>query len=170
MQDFFDSQQKTLASYLAAPEENTVNHFTGKVFGFASGGLADSSDTTDNTLGSSDTGPSTSLLQRLINSAQKSFTSSNSSAFGGQYGSSPLGMGFYNSPAYLAARFTDLGRFFTGAEPGNFYTNRYEQPQKTPALKSEDPAAYYSRWYERMRNFAQAEEVANRGQTQVRGA
>ena len=167
MIDFLDQMQNQLISYIDEPKQNSVGHFANTVFNFAGGGLSSdenpyTTSSADNNLNNSDI----SFVQRMANATTKAINADNPMK---GYGSSPLGYGFYNSPAYLAARFTDLGRFFTQSEPGNFYTNRYKQPEPGQPVKSEDPVAFYSRWYERMRNFAQAEEVATRGQPQIRG-
>lgn len=163
MQAFFDKQQAILADMLEHSQQNHVGHFADQIFGFAKGGLAggDSLDTDK-------TEANDNLLSRIATSAQKSVTGTDSSVLGGKYGDSPLGAGFVNSPAYITQRYSDLGNFFKGGEPGNFYTNRYEQPVKGQSPQSAKPGDFYAQWYEGMRRFAEAKEVADAGQTTVR--
>lgn len=158
MMDFFDQQQRTLIDYIDTPSQNTVGHFTNQIFNFAGGGLADN-DTSLRSVSSDDYS-----LQRIMNSANSAFNGNGSV----KYGSSPLGEGFYNSAPYIASHYTNLGKFFSGAPAGNEYTNHYTQPAKNPAIKSEDPNSFYARFYEGMRRFAEAKEVADAGQTITR--
>jgi hypothetical protein len=75
---------------------------------------------------------------------------------------------FFHSPLYTTRQYQEMGKFFSPTEPGNFYTNRYAQPRKNQPVQSTKASDFYERWYERMRNFAQGEEVATRGQPQIR--
>lgn len=173
MQKWFDTQQQSLIDLIDSPAQNNVGHFANQVF-FAGGGIAGTYDSNTDPKTDSNTGLKTeaneiSLTQRLTSAADKTFNvSSDPNTNQGKYGESPLGQGFYNSSPYIASHYTQLGKFFTGAGAGNEYTNRFDQPTKQPAAKSENPGDFYARWYEGMRRFAEAEEVANHGQTIAR--
>jgi hypothetical protein len=164
MQAFFDQQQQKLADAID-PETNTVGHFVeqiyGPVKGYAQGGAVDP--------GLSETGSDLGIMQKIIGAANKSTTGADATASGGRYGDSPLGQGFYNSAPYIASHYTQLGKFFgPGTEPGNKYSDHFTQPQKSQPVQSQNPEDFYARFYNRMRNMAQAEEIANRGQTTVK--
>ena len=162
---WFDSQQQKLADGID-PITNTVGHFVKEIYkspqGFASGGLA------DNKLSVDDESTNLALLRNIANEAKAGTTGADAIASGGKYGDSATGSGFYNSPAYLMQHYSQLGKFFSGAEPGNAYTNRYAIPQKQTRPPSEDPNDYYARWYDKMRQFAEAREVAGTGEAEVR--
>lgn len=77
---------------------------------------------------------------------------------------------YTNSPTYFAQHMTQLGKFFgAGVGSGNEYTNRIQAPARSKATQATNPEDFYAQWYNRMRNFSQAEEVASRGQGQIRG-
>lgn len=163
MQAWFDATQKQLAGLINSPADNNVGHFVKEIFntqGFAGGGLAD----TDGLRSESN---DLSLTQRILSSVDKGVSGADSAALG-KAGDNPLGGGFYNSAPYIASHYTNLGKFFSGAEPGNYYTNKYEQPVKGQAPKSDSPNTFYSQFYEGMRRFSEASEIANAGQTIVR--
>ena len=162
MQAFFDQLQNQLADAIDH-DTNNVGHFATQVFGFAQGGAVSSADP-----GLVEANSDIGLTQRIINAAQKTTTGADATASGGRYGDSPLGAGFYNSAPYIASHYTQLGKFFSGADPGSKYTDHYTTPQKEQPVQSQNPEDFYARWYNRMRNFAQAEEVAAKGQTTVR--
>jgi len=162
MQAFFDQQQRALADAIA-PETNNVGHFIEQIYGpgYAQGGVVDP--------GLSQESSELGMTQRIIAAANKSTTGADATASGGRYGDSPLGQGFYNSAPYIASHYTQLGKFFgSGTEAGNRYTDHFVPPEKSQPVKSQDPEDFFARWYNRMRNFSQSEEVASRGQSQVR--
>ena len=80
-----------------------------------------------------------------------------------------FGTYFRNSPVYLASQLSQLGQFFTHATPGNFYTNKYDDPHPSKPPQSADPIEFNNRFYQRMREFAQGEEIASAGQPRIRG-
>ncbi len=166
MQAFFDKLQNELADAID-PENNNVGHFVEQVFGtpkgFAQGGAVSSVDP-----GIAEEGSALGSMQKIVNAAQKSTIGANASASGGRFGDSPLGQGFYNSAPYIASHYTQLGKFFSGADPGSKYTDRYESPQKGQPAQSQNPEDWYAKFYNRLRNFAQATEIAGRGQETVR--
>lgn len=149
----FDRLGATLGDYLGSHENNNVGYIGKKVFGFDEGGAV---DTTDNT-------PDTPTWLKAINSVAGAAKQTIDKGYG--YGATGS---FYNSPAYIASHYTALGKFFNSAEPGNKYTDRYISPTKVDNPQIEDPETFYARWYNRMRNFAQAEEIAGHGQPTVR--
>ncbi len=149
MIDFFDTLGNTLNDIIGSHGNNNVGWAGKQVFGYAEGGEVSTDDFN----------PGTALGSALIAAKQ---------TYGGKQDTSYIGGNFINSPSYMMQHFSQLGKFFHGGEPGNLYTNRFKQPEPTKTQAMENPNAYYSQWYERMRNFAQAEEVANRGQPQIR--
>lgn len=160
MQQFFDKIQSQLADMLSNPNDNNVGYFIKEIFnneppkGFAEGGLAtEASDI--------------SMTQRIANAANQTTTALDKSMTG-RYGDTALGESYTNSAPYIASHYTQLGKFFSGAEPGNKYTDRFESPIKGQAPKSESPNTFYSRWYEGQRRFSEASEIANAGQTILR--
>jgi len=163
MQAFFDKIQQELADAID-PETNTVGHFVEQIYGtpkgFAAGGLAGDS-------GLAEESSNIGLLQKLTNAAQKTTIGADSSA---NAFDNPLGkQSSYGSPTFLASHYTQLGKFFgSGQEPGNRYTDHYTTPQKGQPAQSQNPEDFYARWYNRLRNFAQATEIADRGQTTIR--
>lgn len=80
---------------------------------------------------------------------------------------SPLGT-LYGSPLTWTSHITNMSQFFKGGTPGNEYTNGFKKPQQNAPLQATDPAQFYAKWFESMRRFAEASEVADRGQTTVR--
>jgi len=163
MQAFFDQLQNQLADAIDH-DTNNVGHFATQVFRFAQGGAVSSADP-----GLMEASSELGLTQKIINAAQKTTTGADASASGGKYGDSPTGAGFYNSAPYIASHYSQLGKFFgSGTESGNKYTDHYTTPQKEQPVQSQNPEDFYARWYNRLRNFAQATEVADRGQTTVR--
>ena len=144
--DNYQSQLSDMAGN--DPDSNTVGSFFSKIFN-------PSTDTSGDSTGSN------SLASTLTKAAS-------SAASHGKYADSPLGSGFYNSPPMIAQRYMELGKFFKGAEPGNEYTNHFQTPQKPQNPKAETLNAFYNQWYEKMRQFAEAEQVATRGQVQTR--
>lgn len=165
MLSWFDKQQQLLADEIT-PDTNTVGQVVKEIYkdnspqGFASGGsVTDPSISAENT--------DLSLQSRIANLANSGVVAADK-AVAGRYDDSPLGTGFYNSPVYITQHYSQMGKFFSGAEPGNAYTNRYVTPQKTNPVASTDPSDFFAEWYNKMRNFAQAREVAGTGEAEVR--
>ncbi len=159
MLDWMDEQQQKLADNID-PTQNNVGHFIKQIY-LAQGGVTGGSGNIDTSLSSSDMAAINSEAKQGVTGADSSTERAANTGLG-------TGQGFYNSPVYIASHYSQLGKFFTGAEPGNAYTNRYTVPQKTPAPQSEDPDIFYAKWYSKMRQFAQAEEVSGAGQAEVR--
>lgn len=151
MNDLFDSLGNQLYDIIDNHENNNVGWMLKQfalVKGFDEGGVVDDSiESGGGTLG---------VIGKAVGKTLKQDTSA-------------LGGNFVNSPTYLAQHYTQAGKFFTGAEQGNKYTDHFQTPEKTKSPTSENPTDFYARWYNRMREFAEASEVANRGQTTVRG-
>lgn len=155
MIDFFDKLGTALNGIIGSPENNNVKYAIGEIFPqkFAAGGAV------------TDTGPEgdpLSLNNVFRNTVQAAGKTANDSYNAmGKHSA-------YNDPYFLTSHIQNAyGRFFSGADTGS--TNKpIQQPQQAKPLQSEDPQTFYARWYQRMRNFAEAEEVASRGQTQIR--
>lgn len=164
MISWFDTMQERLADAID-PSTNTVGHFIKQIYaapGFASGGSVNDTLNSDHEL------TDMSVLKNIANQAKASTTTADASVSGGKFGDTALGSAFYNSPAYIMQHYSQLGKFFSGAESGNKYTDHYAVPQKTQAPVSEDPNDFYARFYNKMRQFAQAEEITGAGQAEVR--
>lgn len=161
--DQFDRLGDQLNDIIGDHKNNNVKYMAEQVFGFASGGAV--LEPSDDSAAASDTDLSNPLnLARAVAKAGKTVYG------GGDNADSALGkLSSYNSPLFLTGHIQAAGKFFNGAEPGNLYTNRYKQPEPNKPTASENPTDFYARWYNRMREFAQASEVADRGQSQVRG-
>lgn len=163
MLTWFDQMQQRLADEID-PTTNNVGHFIKEIYrspqGFAAGGVAGSTNLED-------AGEKSDIasMQQIANQAKKDTTGADGNT---RYGDTALGQSFYNSPAYLMQHFSQLGKFFSGAEPGNKYNDRYAVPPKTQPVQAESPDDFYSRWYSKMRQFAEANEVVGAGSVEVR--
>lgn len=143
--DLFDKLGGILSDTIGSHDNNHVGWAGENIIGYAEGGEVGDPLSAGN------------LLQSIGNAAKP--------AIDNGYGNATLGK-FYNSPVYIASHYSQLGKFFN--YPGNSYNTTVKQPQPNAPAEAEDPKDFYSRWYESMRRFAQAEEVATRGQPQVR--
>lgn len=159
MIDMFDTLGNILNDAIGSHENNNVGHVVKEMYGYAQGGAVnDLADTTDDNVNLDNPG---SIVRALGKAAGPVYGKSGDDSALGKQSS-------YNSPTFLAKHFTDIGKFFSGAEPGNRYTDRYKNPEQTKPLQSENPTTFYARWYNQNREAAQAEEIANRGQVTVR--
>lgn len=160
MIDFFDRLGETLNDIIGTHANNNVSHAVDNIYPkkFAAGGAVTRDNVTDNgTLG--DPLSTQNIFRSSVDALNKTVNDPYSA--GGRHSA-------YNDPFFLTPHIQNsYGRFFTGADPGS--TNKpIQQPQPNKPLQSEDPETFYSRWYQRMRNFAEADEVASRGQTITR--
>ena len=158
MIDLFDQLGNSLNDLIGSHENNNVGH--AGVHLFASGGLASSDDLSDPQEGLS----LSSVIRDTARAANQGvFNNSANPSMGDRITS-------YNSPLFLTGHLASAwGHFFRGPEPNPGGTNQPPQkPQAGKATQSENPTDFYARWYNRMREFAQAEEVSNRGQSQIR--
>lgn len=149
MIDFFDTLGNTLNDIVNSHPNNNMGWAGQQVFGYAEGGEV------------TDTVSTPGVLQALATAGKQTMNNS-------RQDTSYIGGNFINSPTYMMQHYSQLGKFFTGAEPGNLYTNRYKSPEPSKPPVAENPNDFYARWYMSMRRFAEAEEVASRGQPQVR--
>jgi hypothetical protein len=146
MNDVFDSLGNILNDMISDPSKNNVGWAYEQLFPvqeFAEGGYVED-------------------YIKGIGSAAKQTMSSSSR-------SDPLGAGFYSSPAHVANSMTNMGKFFHVSNPTEMNVSRFNKDQdasKSP--KSEDPNEFYAKWYMSLRRFAEASEVASRGQAGVR--
>lgn len=153
---FFNKLGTQLYDIIGDPENNTVKHAVNQIFpkGFASGGIVgDEGDrlTDNDPLGVN------SLIHKEGNALAKGVSSAADA-----YGSS-----FKNQMTLGHFIHNNFGSFFKGADPGGT-NDKMKQPTPTKPTAATDPNDYYSKWYESMRRFAEAGEVAARGQAQVR--
>lgn len=159
MIDFFDTLGNSLNDLIGSHENNHVGHAGTQLF--ASGGLVGD----NGSLSDPQDGLSLSSVIRDTSRAANAGVFSNSSnpAMGDKITA-------YNSPLFFTSHLTSAwGNFFHGPQPSPGSTNQPgKQPQGGKAAQSENPTDFYARWYNRMREFAQAEEVADRGQSQIR--
>jgi hypothetical protein len=143
MIDWFDTQGNILNDMIGDPNKNNVAWAYDEIYrqpeGYAEGGLVQDG------------------LRSALGAAKDTFNK----------GGKEPGL-LYNSPAYYAQQFTNMGKFFSG--PDLSTSNKMNTTARDPKaeLKSENPNDYYARWYMGMRRFAEAAEVANRGQVTVR--
>lgn len=146
----FDTLGNLLNDIVQDSTNNTVGWAHEQLFpkGFSEGGVVEEGGIGDYIKG--------------IGSAAKSTMSSDKN--------DPLGAGFYHSPAHIAQSMTNLGKFFHVANTNEMNSNRFAKDQdqsKVPAAT--DPGEFYAKFYMSMRRFAEASEIAQRGQQQVRG-
>lgn len=159
MLEIFDQLGNTLNDLIGSHENNHVGHAGTQLF--ASGGLVGGDE------GISDPQEGLGLSSIMRDTARAAnqgvFQNSSNPAMGDKITA-------YNSPLFFTSHLTSAwGNFFHGPQPNPGGTNTSpQQPGKGKAAQSENPTDFYARWYNRMREFAQAEEVANRGQSQVR--
>lgn len=143
----FQGMSDTLADTIGPdPANNTVGYVGPQIY----------QDNTGNSI--DDTGSDTGLIHSLAKAAKSGLNNSSAAD------------SFYRSPAYMAQRYTELGKFFggLGTSSGAEYTSRIKQPSHNKPAQAENPSDFYARWYNKMRQFAESSEVANRGQTTVR--
>lgn len=81
---------------------------------------------------------------------------------------SPLGSE-YGTSFQWARGIQDWAQFFKGVGPGNEYTNHLvtQKPMFGKGAEAVNPEEFYNKWYDRMRHFAQAEALVDKG-NQVR--
>ena len=152
MMDLWDKLGAELNDIIGSHENNNVGWMYNQIYPkhFDEGGVA-----------TSDTDPSLMGTLKTVAKGVKD-------TYGGRQDTSALGGNFVNSPTYLMQHYYNAGKFFTGAESGNKYTDRYQNPHQSKVTQGEPASNFYAKWYETMRRFAEASEVANRGQTTVR--
>lgn len=145
MIDLFDKLGQQLNDMIGSHENNNVAWAISNLPGYAEGGEV--SD--DNSL--------LGVLKATGKAAKDTFN--NRDNILGNY---------TNSPTYQAQHYAQFGKFFTGAEQGNRYTDRYKQPEQSKPQPSASPTEFYAKWYNRLREFAQASEVANMGDVKTK--
>lgn len=143
---WYDGQSDQLSDMIGSdPADNTVGSLHDQIY-----------PTTDSSI-SEDSTP-LSLLKSGTAAIAKSAKSESQSPLGSIYG----------SPVSWINHIMGVANYFKGDAKGNEYTDNIKKPQQQEPLKAVDPNSFYSKWYESMRRFSEAEEVASRGQTQVR--
>lgn len=145
MMDLWDRLGATLSDIIGSHDNNHVGWAGENIVGYAEGGEV------------SDPLSTSGILSSIGNAAKPAVDKG--------YGHGALGV-FTNSPTYIMQHYAQLGKFFS--YPGNSYNTSFKQPQEGPAPEAADPKDFFSKWYESMRRFAQAEEIATRGQPQIR--
>jgi hypothetical protein len=158
MNMFFTKVGQQLYDIIGNSENNTVAHAYNQVFtqGFAEGGIVGDESTTRLT----DTDPLG--VNSMIRTGSKAITKGLSSA------SANYDKTFREQMTMGHFIHNNFGTFFKGADTGG--TNekmKMPTPNKGP-LPATDPEEFYAKWYMGLRRFAEAGEVATRGQAQVR--
>lgn len=142
MIDFFDNLGNMLNDMIGTTQNNNVGWAGKQIFGYAEGGEVE------------DPGSAAGLFHAVAGAAKNTMNRQDTSALGGN---------FVNSPTYMMQHFSQLGKFFNGAEPGNQYTNHYKPPEPSKPPQAADPNDFFAKWYMSMRKFSEAAEVADRG-------
>lgn len=154
---FFTKLGHQLYDIIGSPDNNTVAHASTQLFaqGFSEGGIVGDESTTR--LTDNDPLGVNSLIRQGSKSLSKGL--SNASTNYDKTFKEQMTMGHFIH--------NNFGTFFKGADTGG--TNTQAKPP-TPAkgTTAVDPTEFYARWYNSMRQFAQASEVAQHGQTTVR--
>jgi hypothetical protein len=146
--DQFSNQQSDLIG--SDPDNNTVGYVGSQLYT------------------PSDDSAGVAALSSLSNSTGGTSQAAKQEAtFTKQEQQSPLGSPF-NSPIGWVNHIMGIANYYKGAGAGNEYTNGFEKPQKNLPLQATKPEEYYAHWYNLMREYSQAEEVADKGQSQVR--
>lgn len=163
MIDMFDRLGDTLNGLIGSHQNNNVKYAHEQVF--AGGGFAGLTCGVSNAVNSDSSLGSLLRNPSGCSSALKIAGAPQTNIFGGaekNYYSSPFAIG-----AHIQGSF---GNFFRGvnADPGSTNKSVGKPQEGKPPPQSETPNDFYARWYNRMRQFAEAEEVAGRGQVQTR--
>ncbi len=151
---FFTKMGHQLYDIIGSSDNNTVGHVADQVFtkGYASGGIVgDESGTklTDNDpLG----------VNSIIKAGTKGLSSAATNYDKTFKDQMTLGHFIHNN----------FGNFFHASDMGGTNKEVKQPVASTKAATAVDPGEYYAKWYMDMRRFAEAGEVAQRGQTQVR--
>lgn len=164
MLDLFDTLGRSLNFLVDSHENNTVG-YAAQGMGYATGGVVGGITKNEGVDPYTDSGGSdtAALRQQLAANAKSSISAPDLNVFGGKE------TNYYNSPEGITQRITSgWGRFFSPQMNSGGTDSPIQKPGKNKAAESTNPTDFYARWYNRMREFAQAEEVANRGQSQVR--
>lgn len=158
MNIFFNKLGSQLYDIIGSPENNTVGYAASQIFskGYASGGVVTDEDGTR--LTDSDPIGVNSLIRKAGNSLTKGLSTA----------ADTYGKSFKDQMTMGHFIHTNFGQFFKGADPGGTNQQIKMPTNSVKATQATDPTEYYSRWYESMRRFAQANEVAAHGQQTVR--
>jgi hypothetical protein len=152
MNKFFTSIGQQLYDIIGDKDNNTVGKFAQ---GFASGGIV--SDESSTKLTDNDPLGVNSIIKQSGDAITKSF--SNAATNYDKTFRDQMTMGHFIH--------NNFGNFFKATDSGG--TNAaIKTPIASKATQATDPADFYAKWYEGMRRFAEASEVASRGQTTVR--
>ena len=155
---FFTKVGNQLYDLIGSTENNTVGSVADNIFatGFAEGGLV--GDESATRLTDNDPLGVNSMIKQGAKSINKTLAGK----------ASDPNKTFREHMTNLHYIQSNFGHFFKGADTGG--TNQQMKPptQTKAAPDAATPSEFYARWYDSMRKFAEAGEVAQRGQTTVR--
>lgn len=158
MNMFFTKVGQQLYDIIGSPDNNSVGYAHKQLFaqGFSEGGLVGDESTTHLT----DNDPLG--VNSMIRTGSKAITKGLSSA------ASNYDKSFKEQMTLGHYIHNNFGSFFKGADPGGT-NDKMKMPTQTKAAPAAvEPNEFYNSWYMSMRRFAEASEVAQRGQTTVR--
>lgn len=146
MNMFFTKVGQQLYDIIGSSENNTVGYAADQIFatGYAEGGLVGG----DDPLG----------VNSLIKSGMKGVSTATSNYDKTFKDQMTMGHFIHNN----------FGTFFKASDSGGTNKEIKSPIASTKPTTATDPNDYYARWYDSMRKFAQAAEVAQRGQTTIR--
>jgi len=157
MNMFFTKIGQELYDIIGDQENNTVKHAHAKVF--AEGGAVYGEDgiklTEGNPLGDD------SLISKIGTSLTKGIGSSLTKS------ADAYGKSFRDTLSTGHFIHNNFGTFFKGGDPGGT-NSAMKAPVQGKAPQSVNPSDFYAQWYMDMRRFAEASELAQRGQTTTR--
>jgi len=166
MMDLFDTLGRSLNFLVDSHENNNVS-YAAQGMGYATGGVVGGITKNEGVDPYSDSGTSGSdaaaLRQQLAANAKSSASSPDFNIFGGRE------TNYYNSPEGITQRISSgWGHFFSPQMNSGGTDAAMQKPGKSKPETSSNPDDFYAHWYLKMRQFAQAEEVADRGQSQIK--
>lgn len=155
---FFTKVGNQLYDIIGSAENNTVGNASSQIFatGYAEGGLVGDESATRLT----DTDPLgvNSMIKQGAKSINKSFSDK---------GKDP-NKAFREQMTNMHYIQSNFGQFFKGADTGGTNTAPKAPTQTKGVAEAVNPSEFYARWYESLRRFAEAQEVAQRGHQTVR--
>lgn len=153
---FFSKLGKELYDIIGSPERNNVGHAADQLFGkgYASGGIV--GDESGTKLTDNDPLGVNSSIKQAGNNLTKSVSNT----------ANNYDRAFKEQMTITHFIHNNFGSFFKPSDTGG--TNeKMKTPMPTKSNTAVDPSEFYAKWYNAMRQFAEASEVASRGQTKV---
>jgi len=156
MNMFFSKMGTQLYDIIGSAENNTVGHVANQLFGkgYAEGGIVGDEGTK---LTDYDPLGTNSLIHKTGTALTKGIGGA-AEAYGKSF-REQMTMGHFIH--------NNFGSFFKASDTGGT-NSQIKPPTQGKATAATDPNDFYAKWYDGMRRFAEASEVAGRGQAQVR--